>query len=154
MTLPAMAAGAALDAPVVVHTRQGSYRTEIEVAGHVMVADEPVSVGGTGGGPTPYDYLLAGLGACTGMTLRMYADRKGWPLEEVTVRLRHTRTHQADCVNCESPSARIDVLEREIRILGPLDNGQRDRLLQIADQCPVHRTLQSGFRIETRLAPS
>ena len=155
MTLPSAAApaGPALNTPVVVRTGQGGYRSEIEAAGHLMVADEPVSVGGSGDGPTPYDYLLAGLGACTGMTLRMYADRKGWPVEAVTVRLRHSRRHQADCVSCESPTSRIDVLEREIAIVGALDDDQRKRLLQIADQCPVHRTLESGFRIETRLAP-
>lgn len=139
------------DAPVTVRTGPGGFRTEIKVAGHHLVADEPVSVGGTGLGPTPYDYLLAGLGACTGMTLRMYADRKGWPLEDVVVRLRHGRTHEVDCENCGSPDAKVDRVEREIELVGPLDAAQRARLMQIAEQCPVHRTLARGFHVETRL---
>ncbi len=150
---PAPAGAAAPpDAPVVVRTGRGGFRTEIEADGHRMVADEPAALGGTGAGPTPYDYLLAGLGACTGMTLRMYADRKGWPLEEVVVRMRHGRTHEVDCENCKSPDSRVDRVEREIELAGPLDATQRERLLHIANQCPVHRTLATGFRVETRLA--
>jgi len=139
------------DAPVTVRTGPGGFRTEIEADGHCLVADEPVGIGGTGAGPTPYEYLLAGLGACTGMTLRMYADRKGWPLEDVVVRLRHGRTHEVDCENCTSPESRVERVEREIELVGPLDDAQRARLMQIADQCPVHRTLAKGFRVESRL---
>lgn len=139
------------DAPVTVRTPRGGFRTEIQVADHRLVADEPVSVGGTGAGPTPYDLLLSGLGACTGMTLRMYADRKGWPLEDVVIRLRHGRTHEADCENCRSPDSRLDRVEREIELVGALDAEQRARLLHIANRCPVHRTLATGFQVETRL---
>ncbi|HEX8272476.1 MAG TPA: OsmC family protein [Longimicrobiaceae bacterium] len=150
---PAASAGAPPpEAPVVVRTPRGGFRSEVEAGGHRMVVDEPASVGGTGAGPTPYDFLLAGLGACTGMTLRMYADRKGWPLEEVVVKLSHGRTHAADCENCQSPQSRVDRVDREIQLTGPLDEAQRARLLQIANQCPVHRTLAAGFQVETRLA--
>jgi putative redox protein len=140
------------DAPVVVRTARGGFRTDIEAGGHRLVADEPAALGGTGAGPTPYDYLLAGLGACTGMTLRMYADHKGWPLEEVVVSMRHGRTHEVDCENCKSPASRVDRVDREIELVGPLDETQRARLLHIANQCPVHRTLATGFQVETRLA--
>lgn len=151
---PAPGAAAPPDPPVVVRTVHGGFRTEIEAGGHVLVADEPAALGGTGAGPTPYDYLLAGLGACTGMTLRMYADRKGWPLEEVVVRMRHGRTHEVDCENCTSPASRVERVDREIELVGPLDETQRARLLQIANQCPVHRTLATGFQVATTLAGS
>ncbi len=128
-----------------------SFRTEIMAKRHGLVADEPASVGGTDTGPTPYDLLTAALGACTGMTLRMYADRKGWPLDEVTVRLRHDKVHAEDDERCEDTAAKIDRLQREIALDGPLDDDQRARLLEIADRCPVHRTLDSGVRIETAL---
>jgi uncharacterized OsmC-like protein len=127
---------------VVVRTGE-DLRTETEADGHELVADEPTSLGGTGAGPTPYDYLLAALGSCTTMTLRMYADRKGWPLESVTVRLSQDRIHAADCEECETEEGRIDRIEREIELEGPLDEKQRRRLLEIADMCPVHRTMQT-----------
>lgn len=152
-TPAASAAGAPPpEMPVVVRTARGGFRSEVEAGGHRMVVDEPASLGGTGAGPTPYDYLLASLGACTGMTLRMYADRKGWPLEEVVVRMSHGRVHEVDCENCQSPQSRVDRVDREIDLVGPLDEAQRARLLQIANQCPVHRTLATGFQVETRLA--
>jgi uncharacterized OsmC-like protein len=116
-----------------------------------LVADEPEKVGGTDSGPTPYDYLLVALGSCTGMTLRMYADRKGWPLEAVTVRLNHRRIHARDCLDCETEDGRIDRIEREIELDGPLDEPQRRHLLEIAERCPVHRTLTSEVKIDTRL---
>lgn len=135
---------------VVARTGEG-LRTEMEVDGHELVADEPTSLGGTDAGPTPYDYLLAALGGCTAMTLRMYADRKGWPLESVTVRLSQDRIHATDCGECETEEGRIDRIEREIELEGPLDEEQSRRLVEIADRCPVHRTLESELLVENSL---
>jgi uncharacterized OsmC-like protein/pimeloyl-ACP methyl ester carboxylesterase len=129
------------------------FRTEIVASGHPLVSDEPRAVGGTNAGPAPYDLLAASLGACTAMTLRLYAERKGWPLERTVVRLGHRRVHAEDCAGCEgSASSRIDVLERELELEGPLDGDQRQRLLEIAERCPVHRTLTGGaVRVVSRL---
>ncbi|MBL4846785.1 MAG: bifunctional alpha/beta hydrolase/OsmC family protein [Planctomycetes bacterium] len=125
----------------------------VQAGPHSLRADEPRRVGGTDTGPAPYDLLLAGLGACTSMTLRMYADRKGWPLDGVQVRLKHDKIHAKDCEECETKTGRVDRIQREVTILGPdLDAAQRKRLLEIADRCPVHRTLESEIRIETREA--
>ena len=129
-------------ARVVVRTGE-ELRTEIEAGGHTVIADEPESLGGTDAGPTPYDYLLAALGGCTAMTLRMYADRKGWPLESVTVRLSQDRIHANDCEECETEEGRIDRIEREIELVGSLDDEQRRRLIEVAGMCPVHRTLKT-----------
>ncbi|MGH7457538.1 MAG: bifunctional alpha/beta hydrolase/OsmC family protein [Longimicrobiaceae bacterium] len=135
---------------VVTRTGKTKYRTEIRAGRHGAVADEPEAVGGEDAGPTPYDYLLAGLGACTGITLRMYADRKGWPLEEVTVRLRHEKVHALDEPKAEEgEDARMDKVQRKVVLAGDLDREQRERLLEIADKCPVHRTLSAGVDIET-----
>ena len=134
---------------VVVRTHSG-LRTEVTANGHALVADEPPALGGTDAGPTPYDYLLVALGSCTAMTVRMYADRKGWPLEAVTVWLRHGRVHAKDCAECETKSGRLDRLELELDLEGPLDAEQRGRLWEIADKCPVKRTLGSEVLIETR----
>jgi uncharacterized OsmC-like protein/pimeloyl-ACP methyl ester carboxylesterase len=128
------------------------FRTEVVAGGHGIVADEPVAVGGGGAGPTPYDLLLAALGACTGMTLRMYADRKGWPLEEVGVRLRHGKVHAIDEEHCDTREARVDRIDRTVELDGPLSDEQRARLLEIADRCPVHRTLSAGVIVKTVLA--
>jgi uncharacterized OsmC-like protein len=125
--------------------------TQIEAGGYRLLADEPLPKGGKGTAPSPYDYLLASLGACTAMTLRMYADRKGWPLLGVTVALRHSRIYAEDCVDCEKKTGKIDVIEREISLLGSLDDTQRARLLQIADHCPVHRTLTGEIKVRTRV---
>ncbi len=138
------------EARVVVSTGEG-LRTEVSTGGHTVVADEPESLGGTDAGPTPYDYLLAALGGCTAMTLRMYADRKGWPLESVTVRLSQDKIHATDCEECETEEGRIDRIEREIELEGPLEEEQRRRLLEIADMCPVHRTLDSEVVVENSL---
>jgi putative redox protein len=130
----------------------GKLAQEIVVGRHRLTADEPASLGGTDLGPNPYDYLLAGLGACTSMTLRLYAEHKKLPLEKVTVRLRHDKIHAADCADCETKEGKIDVIERDIEIRGPLDDAQRKRLLEIADKCPVHRTLHGEIRMVSRLA--
>jgi putative redox protein len=137
------------DNRIVVHTGRQGFRTDINANGHSLVADEPVSVGGTNAGPTPYDYLVTGLGACTSMTLRMYADHKQWPLEEVKVTLRHQKIYAEDCEECEAKDTKIDQIEREIQLIGDLDEGQRQRLLEIADKCPVHKTLHSELRVRT-----
>ncbi len=136
---------------VVARTGAEGYRTEILANGHPLVADEPLKVGGTNAGPSPYELLSSALGACTGMTLRMYADRKGWPLEEVEVRLEHSKVHCRDCADAASGTPKIDHLRRELIIDGDLDEAQRERLLEIADRCPVHRTLNSEIRITTEL---
>jgi putative redox protein len=118
---------------------------------HTLLVDEPKSVGGTDAGPTPYDLLLGALGACTSMTLRLYANRKGIPLEGVKVRLRYAKIHAVDCAACETKVGKIDRIDREIELLGTLTEEQRQRLLEMADRCPVHRTMTSEIDIVTRL---
>lgn len=137
---------------VVARTEPAGYRTEIIANGHALVADEPVAVGGTNTGPSPYELLSAALGACTTMTLRMYADRKQWPLEDVEARVRHAKVHCVDCGDTENKTSRIDTFSRELVLEGALDDEQKGRLLEIADRCPVHRTLHSEVRITTTLA--
>ncbi len=139
------------DNRVIARTGKVGFRTEIIANGHSLIADEPIPVGGANTGPNPYDLLVSALGACTGMTLRMYADRKKLPLDSVTVRLRHQKIHAEDCVDCNDPRSKVDFIEREIELEGDLDHAQRHRLVEIADRCPVHRTLESGSRIETKL---
>jgi uncharacterized OsmC-like protein/fermentation-respiration switch protein FrsA (DUF1100 family) len=134
---------------VVRETRQGRFQQEIAVGPHRFLADEPVEVGGLDSGPGPYDLVLAGLGACTAMTLRLYAERKALPLDRVTVELSHAKIHAADCEACETKEGMIDRIERAITFTGQLDADQRRRLLEIADKCPVHRTLTSEVDIRT-----
>jgi len=131
---------------------RSGYRVRIDAGGHTLVSDEPLEAGGTDEGPTPYDLILAALGACTAITLRMYADRKKWPLESVVVRLHHGRSHAADEQQCENRPVRLDQIERTLEISGPLTHDQRVRLAEIAERCPVHRTLDAGVRITTRLS--
>jgi uncharacterized OsmC-like protein/alpha-beta hydrolase superfamily lysophospholipase len=139
---------------VVRETRRGKFQQEVIVGPHRLLADEPESVGGMDSGPGPYDLLLAGLGACTSMTLRLYADRKQLPLNQTTVRLRHNKIHAADCADCETKEGMVDHIERAISLEGDLDAEQRARLLEIADKCPVHRTLESEIDIHTVEAPA
>jgi putative redox protein len=143
-----------IDSRVTALTGPEGFRTDLFANGFPLVADEPVAYGGTNEGPSPYDYLLVALGACTGMTLRMYATSKGWPLEQVVVRLSHQKVHAEDCRDCDEKDRRIDAFERELELIGELDEGQRQRLLEIAGRCPVHRTLTAEVRIETTLRPA
>jgi putative redox protein len=135
---------------VVQETRLGRFQQNVAVGPHHLTADEPIAAGGQDTGPGPYDFLLAGLGACTSMTMRMYADRKSLPLDRVTVTLKHSKIHAKDCEECETREGMLDQIERDISIEGELDAEQRKRLMEIADKCPVHRTLHSEIRIVTR----
>ena len=135
---------------VVVRGNGADFAQEIIAGPHRLASDEPASAGGTETGPTPYDLLLAALGSCTSMTLGMYARRKGWPLENVTVHLRHSKVHSSDCADCETNDVMLDRIDREIQLDGPLTTEQRSKLLEIADKCPVHRTLTSTIQIKTR----
>ena len=134
---------------ITAHAGARGFRTDISVGLHTLIADEPVALGGTGLGATPYELLLASLGSCMAMTLRMYADRKGWPLESVRVHLRTAQAHEKDCENCETEEVGIPRVARRIDLAGPLTDEQRTRLLQIADRCPVKQTLQKGIRIDS-----
>ena len=144
--------GEELEGVVIVRGAASGFAQEIIAGPHQFVCDEPTSVGGTDSGPTPYDLLLAGLGSCTSMTIAMYARRKQWALERVTVRLRHSRVHAEDCAECETRTAKLTLIERDIEIEGVLDEEQRARLLAIANRCPVHQTLTSQMDIKSRLA--
>ncbi len=130
-------------------THGGKFQQEILTGPHRLIADEPVKLGGLDSGPGPYDFLLAGLGACTSMTIRLYAEFKKIPLENVSVRLQHGKIHAKDCETCETKVAMVDRIDRAITLEGPLDAEQRTRLMEIADKCPVHRTLQSEIDIRT-----
>ncbi len=135
---------------VVVRGDATGYAQVIHAGRHHLTADEPISAGGTDTGPSPYELLLAALGSCTSITVAMYAQRKGIPLEKVTVHLRHSKIHADDCAECETKEGMLDRIERDIHFAGPLSEEQRDRLLEIANKCPVHRTLTSEVQISTR----
>jgi putative redox protein len=130
-------------------TRQGRLQQEVIAGAHHLLADEPLAVGGGDTGLNPYELLLAALGACTAMTLRLYAERKALRLDRVTVRLRHAKIYAADCTTCETKEGKIDRIEREIELAGTLDADERARLIEIADKCPIHRTLTSEIDIAT-----
>jgi putative redox protein len=141
------------DRPGTVFVRGSAFGFEqnIVMGRHQLKSDEPISVGGTDTGPTPYDLLLAALGSCTSMTIALYARRKQWPLEDVTVRLNHSRMYASDCADCETKDGMLGKIERAIILGGPLTDEQRSRLLEIANKCPVHRTLTSEIKIESWL---
>jgi putative redox protein len=137
---------------VVQETGSGKFQQTVSIGPHQLLADEPVAAGGEDSGSGPYDLVLAGLGACTSMTMRLYADRKSLPLERVTVTLRHSKIHAQDCAECETKEGMLDQIDRVIAMEGALDTEQRKKLMEIADKCPVHRTLTSEIHIVTRAA--
>jgi putative redox protein len=150
LDMPAAVAETAEQGAVVVsETHRGRFQQDVRMGAHRLLADEPVVAGGLDSGPGPYDLLLAALGSCTAMTLRLYAEHKKLPLDHVTVRLSHSKIHAADCESCETKEGKIDRIDRAITFDGPLDGEQRRRLLEIADNCPVHRTLTSEVEIRT-----
>ena len=134
---------------VIVRGEASGFAQTIVVGPHRLAADEPTSVGGTDAGPNPYDFLLAALGSCTSMTVAFYARRKQWPLEAVTVRLRHAKIHAVDCAECETREGMIDRIEVNLELVGSLTEQQRARLFEIAERCPIHRTLTSEIDIRT-----
>lgn len=135
----------------IIVSSSGFLKQEITAGTHQFIADEPREAGGTDAGPDPYSYLLAALGACTSMTLQLYARRKQWPLEKVTVRLHNDRIHAVDCANCSTTEGMIDRIERVISLTGPLTDEQKARLLEIADKCPLHKTITSEISIISSL---
>jgi putative redox protein len=135
---------------VIVRGGGAGFAQEIEIGPHRLKGDEPLAFGGTDTGPSPYDFLLAALGTCTSMTISLYAQRNGWPLDSVTVLLHHSKIHAIDCAECETKVGKIDRIEREIQLTGALTTEQRAKLMEIADKCPVHRTLTSEINIRTR----
>jgi uncharacterized OsmC-like protein len=149
---PAQAAvsGEAPRMVVVRETRNSKFQQTVTVGPHRLLADEPVAAGGEDTGPGPYDFVLAGLGACTSMTMRLYAERKSLPLERTTVTLKHSKIHAEDCAECETKAGMLDQIDRVIAMEGNLDADQRKRLMEIADKCPVHRTLTSEVRVVTK----
>ncbi len=140
------------ESQVLTRTGEEGFLTDILAGKHHLLADEPISFGGTDLGPNPYDLLLSSLGACIGMTLRMYADRKQWPLEEVKVHLQHEKRHCVDSLDCQNPTSKLDHIDKVIELHGDLDKAQRERLLEISGRCPVHRTLNSEIIINSSLA--
>lgn len=136
---------------VSIKDKTNKFLTQIQTGKHTLLADEPADIGGEDLGPSPYQLLTSALGACTAMTMRMYADRKGWDIDEIKVHLNHNKKHSDDCVDCEKPTSKIDHFERIIEIDSELDETQRQRLLEIANKCPVHRTLEGDVKVETRL---
>ena len=135
---------------VIVRGSAAGFAQEIIAGPHRMTADEPAAAGGTETGPGPYDLLLAALGSCTSMTVAMYTRRKAWLLASVTVWLRHSKIYAADCAGCDTKVGLLDRIERDIQFVGPLTAEQRAKLLEIANKCPVHRTLTSEISIRTR----
>ena len=133
------------------HSDNRSFRTPMNIGGHGLVADEPVAVGGGDEGPSPYGLVSAALASCTAMTLHMYATRKQLAVRDIRVLVRHRKVHEKDCEDCPESDVKIDHLERVVWLDGDLTDAQRTRMLEIADRCPVHRTLHGSVRVETRL---
>ncbi len=139
---------------VIVSGDARGFTQQIDAGGHPLVADEPRDLGGADTGPNPYELLQAALGSCTSMTVALYARRKQWPLESVRVRLRHSKIHAQDCAECETKQGKLDLIEAEVELVGELDEAQRARLIEIANMCPVQRTLRSEIVVRTREAPA
>src|SRR5204862_2838822 len=137
-------------AHVIVRGKAAGFAQEVEIDSHELYADEPVSYGGTDTGPTPYDLLLAALGSCTSMTIGLYARKRKWPLENISVSLRHSKIHAQDCEECETKEGRIDRIEMEIHLDGALSDEQRAKLMEVAGKCPIHQTLTHEINIKTR----
>lgn len=135
--------------PITARLGASGFTTTIQAGTHELVADEPASLGGDDMGPTPYDLLLAGLAACKTITLRMYAQRKGWSLDEVVVTATHGRVHAEDCADCESTTGMVDRIDVKLEMSGDLTDEQRERLAQISERCPVHQTLRTETVIKT-----
>lgn len=135
---------------VIVRGNASGFHQEIESGVHRFEADEPLSVGGADKAPTPYDYLLAGLGGCTSMTIGLYARRLKWPLEEITIALRHSRIHAKDCEDCETKQGMLDRIEMDIELTGPLTAEQHAKLIEVAHKCPVHRTMTSEIDVRVK----
>jgi len=149
---PVPAAAAEAEGPIrVAETGQGRYEVSVQIGRHGFLADEPAGVGGGDTGPDPYELVTAGFGACTAMTLRMYANRKGWALDRVSVELTHEKDHADDCEHCEK-GRKVDIFQRTLKVEGDLDGDQKARLLEIADKCPVHKTLMEPVMVRTRLS--
>src|SRR5438477_13170490 len=137
-------------AQVIVHGTAAGFAQRVEIGSHHLDADEPAAFGGTDTGASPYDLLLAALGSCTSMTIGFYARKRSWPLENITVSLRHSKIHAKDCDDCETKEGRVDRIWRDIHLTGALTDEQRAKLMEIADKCPVHQTLTSEINIKTR----
>jgi len=155
-TLEPQQGSASEDAAGWVTARIGAkgFHTQVQARTHTMEVDEPVPIGGADKGPTPYEYLLTAMGGCMVMTLRLYADRKGWPLESATVQLRSGRSHEKDCEECMKQKVGIGLIDRRIELSGPLTDEQRTRLLEIADRCPVKQTLERGIKVQNDMSAS
>ncbi|MBV9618523.1 MAG: OsmC family protein [Verrucomicrobia bacterium] len=139
-----------IEPPVIVRGTAADFSQKIEIGSHRLTADEPISFGGSDIGSSPYDLLLAALGSCTSMTIGLYARKRGWPLKEITVSLRHSKIHARDCDDCETKEGRVDRIDMEIHLAGALTDEQRAKLMEIAGKCPVHQTLTSEINIKTK----
>jgi len=132
---------------VVVTSGDEGFAQRVQARTHTLSADEPADVGGADTGPDPYELLLASVGSCSAITVQMYARRKEWPLEKVTVRLSHQKVHAEDCGDCEQETGTVDVIEKQVEVTGDLSDAQRTKLIEIADKCPVHRSIERGVKV-------